>query len=53
MLGVKKISQYALFNAKRTARLQEDPDTALTEGDVLALDDTHAPHPASRKRECP
>ncbi|WP_436664184.1 hypothetical protein ACOALA_03215 [Alicyclobacillus acidoterrestris] len=57
MFGVQKITQSALsrfltgfsqwdtFNKKRTARLQEDPDTALTQGDVLALDDTHAPHP--------
>ncbi|OPG15223.1 hypothetical protein [Ferroacidibacillus organovorans] len=41
-------SQWGLFNQKRTARLQEDADTALTEGDVLALDDTHAPHPYAK-----
>ncbi|GMA62840.1 transposase [Alicyclobacillus fastidiosus] len=60
-LGAKKISQSALsrfltgfsgwdvFNNKRTERLQDDTDTALTNGDVLALDDTHAPHPYAKK----
>ncbi|KRW92827.1 hypothetical protein SD51_00560 [Alicyclobacillus tengchongensis] len=38
-------SQWYMFNQKRTARLQEDSDTALVDGDVLALDDTHAAHP--------
>ncbi|MCI0181962.1 hypothetical protein MM817_00213 [Acidibacillus sp. S0AB] len=41
-------SQWDMFNQKRTARLQEDPDTALVEGDVLALDDTHAAHPYAK-----
>lgn len=61
MFSTKRISQSALsrfltgfsqwnsFNTKRTARLQEDLNTALTEGDVLALDDTHAPHPYARE----
>lgn len=60
MTGIQKVTQSALsrfltgfsqwdmFNQKRTARLQEDPDTALTQGDVLALDDTHAPHPYAK-----
>ena len=41
-------SQWDMFNQNRTARLQEDPDTALADGDVLALDDTHAPHPYAK-----
>ncbi|MCF8568617.1 transposase [Alicyclobacillus tolerans] len=60
MTGIQKVTQSALsrfltgfskwdvFNRRRTARLQEDPDTALAEGDVLALDDTHAPHPYAK-----
>ncbi|QSO46933.1 hypothetical protein [Alicyclobacillus mengziensis] len=40
--------QWDMFNQNRTARLQEDPDTALADGDVLALDDTHAPHPYAK-----
>ena len=60
MFGIQKISQSALsrfltgfsgwdvFNKKRTQRLQSDTDTALTDGDVLALDDTHAPHPYAK-----
>lgn len=60
MLGIQRVTQSALsrfltgfsqwdmFNQKRTARLQEDPDTALADGDVLALDDTHAPHPYAK-----
>ncbi len=61
MTGIQKVTQSALsrfltgfsrwdmFNQKRTARLQEDPDTALVEGDVLALDDSHAPHPYAKE----
>lgn len=41
-------SQWDVFNQKRTARLQEDSNTALCDGDVLALDDTHAPHPYAK-----
>jgi hypothetical protein len=41
-------TQWNVFNAKRTARLQEDPDTALKEGDVIALDDSHVPHPYAK-----
>ncbi|MCY0892589.1 MAG: hypothetical protein OWR52_03655 [Acidibacillus sp.] len=60
MVGIKKISQSAIsrfmtgfsswdvFNKKRTERLQDDPDTVLADGDVLALDDTHAPHPYAK-----
>ncbi|WP_206881850.1 transposase [Alicyclobacillus mali (ex Roth et al. 2021)] len=60
MLGIQKVTQSTLsrfltgfsqwdtFNEKRTSRLQEDPDTALADGDVLALDDTHAPHPYAK-----
>ena len=59
--GIQKVTQSALsrfltgfpqwdtFNQKRTSRLQEDPDTALRDGDVLALDDTHAPHPYAKE----
>lgn len=60
MTGIQKMTQSTLsrfltgfsgwdiFNQKRTARLQEDLDTALVEGDVLALDDTHAAHPYAK-----
>ena len=37
-------SEWSSFNAKRTTRLQEDPETALQEGVVIALDDSHVPH---------
>jgi hypothetical protein len=37
------------LNAKRTARLQEEPETALQEGDVIALDDSHVPHPYAKR----
>lgn len=37
-----------MFNQKRTTRLQEDPDIAPTDGDVLALDDTHSPQPYAK-----
>jgi len=60
MTGIQRVTQSALsrcltgfcqwdvFNQKRTTRLQEDPDTALADGNVLALDDTHAPHPYAK-----
>lgn len=37
-------TQWSVFNSKRTERLQEDTETALSDGDVIALDDTHVPH---------
>lgn len=42
-------SEWSSFNARRTARLQEDPETALQEGDVIALDDSHVPHPYAKR----
>ncbi len=57
----KKISQYtmsrflttsynwSLFGQKRVGRLQDDPDTLLCEGDVIALDDTLNPHPYGKE----
>lgn len=38
-----------LFGKKRVARLQEDHDTILREGDVINLDDTHVAHPYAKK----
>lgn len=32
------------FNLKRVQRFQEDPDTKLEDGDIIALDDTQVPH---------
>jgi len=37
------------FGEKRVERLQEDADTALREGDVINLDDTHIAHPYAKK----
>ena len=56
-----KLAQYTLsrlfttpfawrtFGHKRVARLQEDADTALSDGDVINLDDTHIAHPYAKK----
>lgn len=33
---------------KRIHRLQQDPVTALTEGDIVNLDDTHSAHPYAK-----
>lgn len=56
MVSVQKITQCALsrflttpfawrtFGKKRVARLQEDADTKLQDGDVVNLDDTLAAH---------
>ncbi|WP_042227609.1 hypothetical protein [Paenibacillus popilliae] len=56
-----KLAQYTLsrffitpfvwrtFGKKRVARLQQDSDTALQEGDVINLDDTHCAHPYAKK----
>lgn len=55
-----KLSQYTLsrfftknfawttFGKKRVERLQQDSVTALTEGDVVNLDDTHSAHPFAK-----
>ena len=40
---------WSLFGEKRVGRLQEDPDTKLREGDVIALDDTLSPHPYGKE----
>lgn len=40
---------WAEFNRRRVFRLQQDPDTALREGDVVALDDSLVPHPYAKK----
>jgi hypothetical protein len=56
-----KLAQYTLsrfftvphawrtFGKKRVARLQEELETALQEGDVINLDDTHSAHPYAKK----
>ncbi|WP_260982259.1 transposase [Paenibacillus sp. 32O-W] len=55
-----KLAQYTLsrfftkgfawttFGKKRVARLQQDPVTAFTDGDVVNLDDTHSAHPFAK-----
>lgn len=55
-----KLAQYTLsrfftkgfawttFGKKRVARLQQDPLTTLTDGDVVNLDDTHSAHPFAK-----
>jgi hypothetical protein len=55
-----KLAQYTLsrfftknfawttFGKKRVARLQQDPLTALSTGDVVNLDDTHSAHPYAK-----
>lgn len=55
-----KLAQYTLsrfftngfawttFGRKRVERLQQDPSTRLTEGDVVNLDDTHSAHPYAK-----
>ncbi|MDR3585526.1 MAG: transposase, partial [Desulfosporosinus sp.] len=40
---------WSLFGEKRVARLQDDLDTQLHEGDVIALDDTLNPHPFGKE----
>jgi len=40
---------WSLFGEKRVERLQEDSDTQLCEGDVIALDDTLNPHPFGKE----
>ena len=42
-------SKWQEFTKRRVERLQRDPDTALAEGDVIALDDTLIPHPFAKK----
>jgi hypothetical protein len=61
MLGPWKLAQYTLsrfltkgfswttFGKKRCARLQQDLVTALTDGDVVNLDDTHSAHPFAKQ----
>lgn len=56
-----KLAQYTLsrflttpfawrtFGNKRVERLQQDTNTALQEGDVINLDDTHSAHPYAKK----
>jgi hypothetical protein len=56
-----KLAQYTLsrffttpfawrtFGKKRVARLQEDPDTCLREGDAINLDDSLVAHPYAKK----
>lgn len=39
---------WTTFGKKRIERLQQDPVTALTEGDVVNLDDTHSAHPFAK-----
>lgn len=40
---------WSLFGEKRVGRLQDDLDTQLHEGDVIALDDTLNPHPFGKE----
>jgi len=42
-------SKWQEFTQRRVHRLQQDPDTALAEGDVVALDDSLIPHPFAKK----
>lgn len=56
-----KLAQYTLsrfftksfawttFGKNRVARLQQDPLTALADGDVVNLDDTHSAHPFAKR----
>lgn len=56
-----KLAQYTLsrlltnpfawttFGKKRFGRLQQDPLTKLTDGDVINLDDTHSAHPYAKR----
>mgnify|MGYP001388090595 FL=1 len=56
-----KLAQYTLsrflttpfawrtFGKKRVERLQQEANTALQEGDVINLDDTHSAHPYAKK----
>ncbi|UOF89274.1 transposase [Fodinisporobacter ferrooxydans] len=37
------------FGKKRVERLQQDPLTQLTDGDVINLDDTHSAHPYAKQ----
>src|SRR5690606_13849862 len=39
---------WTTFGRKRVERLQQDPSTRLTEGDVVNLDDTHSAHPYAK-----
>lgn len=54
MFQGKNLTQYTLSrfltsNYKRVQRLQEDPDTKLQEGDVVALDDSLVVHPYGKQ----
>ena len=40
---------WSFFGEKRVGRLQDDLDTQLHEGDVIALDDTLNPHPFGKE----
>jgi hypothetical protein len=40
---------WRLFGLKRVERLQQDVETALSEGDVIVLDDTKVAHPFGKK----
>ena len=40
---------WSLFGRKRVQRLQDDEDTCLQEGDIIALDDTQLAHPYGKK----
>jgi hypothetical protein len=41
--------EWSLFGCKRISRLQQDPETALQEGDVIDLDDSVIDHPYGKK----
>lgn len=42
-------NNWTLFGQKRIQRLQQDPDTQLQDGDVVALDDTLVIHPYGKR----
>lgn len=44
-----KSFQWLRFSLGRLARLQENTDTRLTDGDIIALDDTKMEHPHGKK----
>ena len=46
---LSKPFQWLRFSLGRLARLQENKDTRLTDGDIIALDDTKIEHPHGKK----
>jgi len=46
---LSKPYQWIKFSLARVSSLQEHPETALTDGDIIALDDTKVAHPFGKK----